>query len=131
MILITTDKGLCGGLNTNVQRLALSRYKEWQGQGEEMDLCCIGNKGFGFMQRLGANILSHVVHLGDRPQMDKLIGAVKGMLDAYTKDRVDRLTLFYTRLINTLKPAPVLQQRLPLSGQRLGAPVRSCDYLYA
>ena len=130
MILITTDKGLCGGLNTNVQRLALSRYKEWQGQGEGMDLCCIGNKGFGFMQRLGANILSHVVHLGDRPQMDKLIGAVKVMLDAYTKDRFDRLTLFYTRFINTMKQEPVMEQLLPLSGERLGAPTGSWDYLY-
>jgi F-type H+-transporting ATPase subunit gamma len=130
MILITTDKGLCGGLNTNVQRLALSRYKEWQGQGEEMDLCCIGNKGFGFMQRLGANVLSHVVHLGDRPQMDKLIGAVKVMLDGYTKDRFDRLTLFYTRFINTMKQEPVMEQLLPLSGERLGAPKGSWDYLY-
>jgi len=130
MILITTDKGLCGGLNTNVQRLALSKYKEWQGQGEEMDACCIGNKGFGFMQRLGANVLSHVVHLGDRPQMDKLIGAVKVMLDAYTKDRFDRLTLFYTRFINTMKQEPVMEQLLPLSGERLGAPTGSWDYLY-
>jgi F-type H+-transporting ATPase subunit gamma len=130
MILITTDKGLCGGLNTNVQRLALSKYKEWQGQGEEMDACCIGNKGFGFMQRLGANILSHVVHLGDRPQMDKLIGAVKVMLDAYTKDKFDRLALFYTRFINTMKQEPVMEQLLPLSGERLGAPTGSWDYLY-
>jgi len=130
MILITTDKGLCGGLNTNVQRLALSKYKEWQGQGEEMDACCIGNKGFGFMQRLGANVLSHVVQLGDRPQMDKLIGAVKVMLDAYTKDRFDRLTLFYTRFINTMKQEPVMEQLLPLSGERLGAPTGSWDYLY-
>jgi F-type H+-transporting ATPase subunit gamma len=130
MILITTDKGLCGGLNTNVQRLALSKYKEWQGQGEEMDACCIGNKGFGFMQRLGANVLSHVVHLGDRPQMDKLIGAVKVMLDAYTQDKFDRLMFFYTRFINTMKQEPVMEQLLPLSGERLGAPTGSWDYLY-
>ena len=130
MILITTDKGLCGGLNTNVQRLALSKYKEWQGQGEEMDACCIGNKGFGFMQRLGANILSHVVQLGDRPQMDKLIGAVKVMLDGYTQDRFDRVMLFYTKFINTMKQEPVMEQLLPLSGERLGAPTGSWDYLY-
>src|SRR6266850_1438954 len=79
-------------------------------------------KRIGFMQRLGANVLSHVVHLGDRPQMGKLIGAVKVMLDAYTKDRFDRLALFYTRFINTMKQEPVMEQLLPLSGERLGAP---------
>ncbi|HMH18932.1 MAG TPA: F0F1 ATP synthase subunit gamma [Burkholderiales bacterium] len=130
MILISTDKGLCGGLNTNVQRLALGKYKEWQGQGEEMDVCCIGNKGFGFMQRLGANIVSHVIQLGDRPQMDRLIGAVKVMLDAYTKDKFDRLVIFYTRFVNTMKQEPVMEQLLPLSGERLGSPEGSWDYLY-
>src|SRR5258707_15209614 len=76
MILITTDKGLCGGLNTNVQRLALSRYKEWQGQGEGLELCCIGNKGLGFMQRLAATLLSSAVLPADRPQLHKLNGPV-------------------------------------------------------
>jgi F-type H+-transporting ATPase subunit gamma len=130
IILITTDKGLCGGLNTNVQRLALARYKEWQAQGEEIDVCCIGNKGMGFMQRLGANILSHVVQLGDRPQMDKLIGAVKVMLDAYIKDRFDRLMIFYTRFVNTMKQEPVMEQLLPLTGERLGSPETLWDYIY-
>ena len=130
VILISTDKGLCGGLNTNVQRLALARYREWQDQGEEMDLCCIGNKGFGFMQRLGANIVSHVVQLGDRPQMEKLIGAVKVMLDGYTQDKFDRLMLFYTRFINTMKQEPVMEQLLPLAGEKLGVPVGAWDYIY-
>jgi F-type H+-transporting ATPase subunit gamma len=129
-IVVTTDKGLCGGLNTNIQRLALAKYKEWQGEGEEMDLCCIGNKGLGFMQRLGASVLSHVVQLGDRPQMEKLIGAVKVMLDGYTQDRFDRLMLFYTRFINTMKQEPVMEQLLPLSGERLGSPASHWDYLY-
>jgi F-type H+-transporting ATPase subunit gamma len=130
IILITTDKGLCGGLNTNVQRLALARYKEWQAQGEEMDVCCIGNKGLGFMQRLGANIVSHVVQLGDRPQMDKLIGAVKVMLDAYVEDRFDQLMIFYTRFVNTMKQEPVMEQLLPLTGERLGSPETLWDYIY-
>jgi F-type H+-transporting ATPase subunit gamma len=130
IILITTDKGLCGGLNTNVQRLALARYKEWQAQGEEMDVCCIGNKGLGFMQRLGANIVSHVVQLGDRPQMDKLIGAVKVMLDAYVEDRFDRLMIFYTRFVNTMKQEPVMEQLLPLTGERMGSPETLWDYIY-
>ncbi len=130
IIVITTDKGLCGALNTNLLRMVLAQYKEWQGQGEEVDVCAIGNKGFGFMQRLGANIVSHVIQLGDRPQMDKLIGAVKVMLDGYGSDRFDRLMLGYTRFINTMKQEPVIEQLLPLSGERLGAPETVWDYLY-
>src|SRR5687767_333233 len=83
IIVVTADKGLCGGLNTNVLRMVLSQYKEWQAQGEQIEVCAIGNKGLGFMQRLGATVVSQVIQLGDRPQMDKLIGAVKVMLDGY------------------------------------------------
>jgi len=130
LIVITTDKGLCGALNTNLLRMTLNQYKEWQAQGEEVDVCCIGNKGFGFMQRLGANIVSHAVQIGDRPNMDKLIGTIKVMLDGYTKDRFDRLIIGYTRFLNTMKQEPVLEQLLPLSGERLGAPQTAWDYLY-
>jgi len=130
LIVITTDKGLCGALNTNLLRLVLNQYKTWQSEGEEIDVCCIGNKGFGFMQRLGANIVSHAVQIGDRPQMDKLIGTIKVMLDSFTKDRFDRLIIGYTRFLNTMKQEPVLEQLLPLSGERLGAPETVWDYLY-
>jgi len=130
IIIVTTDKGLCGALNTNVLRLALTKYKEWQAAGEEIDVCCIGNKGLGFMQRLGANIVSQVTNLGDRPQLESLIGAVKTMLDGYSTDRFDQLNLFYTKFINTMKQEPVMEQLLPLSGERLGAPETSWDYLY-
>ena len=130
IIVITTDKGLCGALNTNLLRMVLNQYKEWQAQGEEIEVCAIGNKGFGFMQRIGANVVSHVTQLGDRPQMEKLIGAVKVMLDGYTTDRFDRLMLGYTRFINTMKQEPVIEQLLPLSGDRLGAPETVWDYLY-
>jgi F-type H+-transporting ATPase subunit gamma len=130
LIVVTTDKGLCGALNTNLLRLVLNQYKAWQAEGEEIDVCCIGNKGFGFMQRLGANIVSHAVQIGDRPQMDKLIGTIKVMLDGYTKDRFDRLIIGYTRFINTMKQEPVIEQLLPLSGERLGAPETVWDYLY-
>jgi F-type H+-transporting ATPase subunit gamma len=130
LIVITTDKGLCGALNTNLLRLALTQYKAWQAEGEEMDVCCIGNRGLGFMQRLGANIVSHVVQIGDRPHMEKLIGAVKVMLDGYTGDRFDRLLIAYTRFINTMKQEPVIEQLLPLSGERLGAPTSVWDYIY-
>ena len=130
IIVVTTDKGLCGALNTNLLRLALGKYKEWEAQGERIEVCAIGTKGVGFMQRLGANVASHVVQLGDRPQMEKLIGAVKVMLDGYTLDRFDRLMLFYTRFINTMKQEAVMEQLLPLSGERLGSPASLWDYLY-
>jgi len=130
LIVITTDKGLCGALNTNLLRMVLNQYKAWQTEGEEIDVCCIGNKGFGFMQRLGANIVSHAIQIGDRPQMEKLIGTLKVMLDGYTKDRFDRLVIGYTRFLNTMKQEPVLEQLLPLSGERMGAPETVWDYLY-
>jgi F-type H+-transporting ATPase subunit gamma len=95
-----------------------------------MEVCAIGNKGFGFMQRLGANVVAHITQLGDRPQMDKLIGAIKIMLDGYIQDRFDRVLIFYTRFINTMKQEPVMEQLLPLSGERLGAPAGSWDYIY-
>lgn len=130
MIVITTDKGLCGGLNTNVLRLALTEYKKLQAAGEEIDVCCLGSKGLGFMQRLGANIVSEVTGLGDRPNMEKLIGAVKVMLDGYSSDRFDRVLVFSTRFINTMRQEPTMEQLLPLAGDRLGAPESSWDYLY-
>jgi F-type H+-transporting ATPase subunit gamma len=130
LIVITTDKGLCGALNTNLLRMTLNQYKAWQADGEEIDVCALGNKGFGFMQRLGANLISHAIQLGDRPQMEKLIGAVKVMLDGYTRDRFDRLMIGYTRFINTMKQEPVIEQLLPLSGERLGAPETVWDYIY-
>ena len=130
IIIVTTDKGLCGGLNTNVLRLALGKMKEWESQGEQFEVCCIGNKGLGFMQRLRANIVSQVTGLGDTPHMERLIGAMKLMLDDYITDRVDRLVIFYTRFINTMKQEPVMEQLLPLSGERLGAPEGTWDYIY-
>jgi F-type H+-transporting ATPase subunit gamma len=130
IIVISTDKGLCGALNTNLLRMVLSQYKEWRAEGEEIDVCCIGNKGFSFMQRLGANILSQVTNMGDRPQLERLIGAVKVMLDGYGTDRFDRLMLFYTRFVNTMRQEAVMEQLLPLTGERLGAPEGSWDYIY-
>ncbi|MBM3340894.1 MAG: F0F1 ATP synthase subunit gamma [Betaproteobacteria bacterium] len=130
IIVITTDKGLCGGLNTNILRMALNQIKAWEAEGEEIEVCTIGNKGLGFMQRLGAKIESQVTGLGDQPQMEKLIGAVKVMLDGYTTDRFDRLMIFYTKFINTMKQEPVMEQLLPLSGDALGAPEGSWDYIY-
>ena len=130
IIVVTADKGLCGGLNTNVLRMALQKMRAWEAEGESFEVCCIGNKGLGFMQRVGANVVSHVTGMGDRPHMDKLIGALKIMLDGYVEDRFDRLEIFYTKFVNTMKQEPVMEQLLPLSGERLGAPEGSWDYIY-
>src|SRR5688572_38079 len=130
IIIITTDKGLCGAMNTNLLRMVLNQYKTWQSQGEEVDVCCIGAKGLAFMQRLGAHIVSHSVQIGDRPQLEKLVGTLKVMLDGYTKDRFDHLYIGYTRFINTMKQEPVVEQLLPLSGERLGSPESLWDYIY-
>jgi F-type H+-transporting ATPase subunit gamma len=130
VIVVTTDKGLCGALNTNLLRMVLAEYKAWQAQGEEIDVCTLGNRGLGFMQRLGANIVSQAVQLGDYPHMDRLIGVVKVMLDGYMSDRFDRLMIGYNRFFNTMKQEPVLEQLLPLSGERLGTPETVWDYIY-
>ena len=130
LIVVTTDKGLCGALNTNLLRAVLTQYKAWQAEGEEIEVSCIGNKGLGFMQRLGANIVSQVVQIGDQPNIERLIGAVKVMLDGYQEDRFDRLMIAYNRFVNTMKQEPVIEQLIPLTGERIGAPEGTWDYIY-
>ena len=130
MIVVTTDKGLCGALNTNVLRMALAQYKAWQEEGEEIDVCCIGSKGVGFMQRLGANIVAEVRGLGDTPRMETILGAVKVVLDGYNEDRFDRVVLFYNKFVNTMKQEATIEQLLPVKGESLGIPDGSWDYIY-
>jgi F-type H+-transporting ATPase subunit gamma len=130
IIVVTTDKGLCGALNTNLLRPVLTQYKEWQAQGEEIEVCALGNKGLGFMQRLGAKIVSQVTQLGDRAQLEKLIGPVKVVTDAFVAGHTDRVMIAYNRFVNTMKQEPVIEQLLPLSGERLGAPETVWDYIY-
>jgi F-type H+-transporting ATPase subunit gamma len=130
IIVVTSDKGLCGGLNTNVLRLALNSMKAWEGEGKGVSVTAIGNKGFGFMNRIGAKIQSHVVGLGDTPHMEKLIGPVKVMLDAYINGEIDQLHICYTKFINTMKQEPVCEQLLPLSGEQIGSPEGYWDYIY-
>jgi len=130
IIIVTTDKGLCGALNTNLLRIVLGEYKQWQAQGEEIEVCALGSKGLGFMQRLGANVVSHAVQLGDRPTVDRLVGPVKVMTDAFMAGHTDRVMIGYNRFVNTMKQEPVIEQLLPLSGERLGAPETVWDYIY-
>ena len=131
LIVITTDKGLCGGLNTNVLRVALNNLKEWEGKGvTDIRVTAIGSKGLGFMQRLGAKVVSNVTHLGDTPHLDKMIGPVKVMLDAFQAGELDAVYIVYTRFLNTMKQEPVLEQLLPLSGEQLRQTEHGWDYIY-
>jgi len=135
LILVTTDKGLCGGLNTNIQRAALARIKQWHADGVKVQATAIGNKGFGFLQRLRANIVSHTVQLGDTPNLERLIGPVKVQLDAYARSEVDAVHLAYSRFINTMKQETVIEQLLPLSADRFAQSEEerrayAWDYLY-
>ena len=115
LIVVTSDKGLCGGLNTNVLRLVVTQMKQWEAAGVGIDVTAFGNKGFGFMQRLGANIESHLTGMGDAPHLDKLIGPIKIMLDAYMAGKIDALHIVYNRFINTMKQEPTITQLLPLA----------------
>ena len=132
LIVVTTDKGLCGGLNTNVLRSVTTKLRELQDQGMAMEAVAIGNKGLGFLNRVGAKVVSHVTQLGDRPHLDKLIGPVKVLLDAYAEGRINAVYLSYTKFINTVKQEPVVEQLLPLKADALQADAgqHSWDYIY-
>ena len=118
-IVVTTDKGLCGGLNTNVLRAVTNKMKEVQSAGGTIHTVAIGNKGFGFLNRIGATVVSHATQLGDAPQLEKLIGPVKVMLDAFVEGKLDAVYLCYTKFINTMKQEPMVEALLPLSASRL------------
>jgi len=119
LILVSTDKGLCGGLNTNIQRLLLARFRKWEAEGVRFQACAIGAKGLAFLQRLGADVISHIVQLGDRPHLERLIGPLKPLLDGYGQGRLGAVYLAYSRFVNTMRQEPVLEQLLPLSADRL------------
>ncbi len=135
LILITTDKGLCGGLNTNIQRAVLAKVKELNAAGVQLAATAIGNKGYGFLQRLNANIVSHYVQLGDRPHLVELIGPIKVLLDLYIAGQIDVIYVAGSRFINTMKQEPVIVQLLPLTDDKLAQSdeekrAYSWDYIY-
>jgi F-type H+-transporting ATPase subunit gamma len=135
-VVVTTDKGLCGGLNTNVLRGVTAKLRELQAAGVSNQAVAIGNKGLGFLNRIGAKVVSHVTQLGDTPHLDKLIGPVKVLLDAYARGEVSTVYLCYTRFINTMKQEPVVEVLLPLSAAKMQAetqasgPQHGWDYIY-
>ena len=136
LILVTTDKGLCGGMNTNVLRATLQKLKDLEASGTSIEATAIGSKGLGFLNRLRAKVVSNVVQLGDTPHLEKLIGAIKVQLDEYSEGKLSAVYLAYTRFVNTMKQEPVIEQLLPLSAERLEAnddgttPKSAWDYIY-
>jgi len=140
VVVITTDKGLCGGLNTNLLRLVLAQHKQWKARGIEAEYCTIGNKGFGFVNRMGGQIVSQVVNYGDRPSLERLIGPVKMLVDGYLEGRLDEVHIFSNRFINTMKQEPVQGTIIPVpmewatpEGEVLGKDevgAGNWDYLY-
>ena len=131
-IVVTTDKGLCGGMNTNVLRAVTGKLRELEGQGVKAEAVAIGNKGLGFLNRIGAKVVSQAVQLGDTPHLERLIGPVKVLLDAYAEGRLSAVYLCYTQFINTMKQEPVVEQLLPLVAEKMKADAGQpgWDYLY-
>ncbi len=136
LIVVTTDKGLCGGLNTNLLRIVTTKLRETQTEGMTAQAVAIGGKGLGFLNRVGASVVSHVTHLGDKPHLDKLIGPVKVLLDAYVKGEVSSVHLCYNKFVSTMKQEPVLEQLLPLSASKMAGESKAdgqqhaWDYIY-
>jgi F-type H+-transporting ATPase subunit gamma len=132
MVVVTTDKGLCGGLNTNLLRAATTKLRELESAGQKTDVVAIGGKGFGFMNRVGAKVVAHATQLGDQPHIETLIGPVKVLLDAYAEGKLSAVYLAYTKFINTMKQEVVVQQLLPLKADDMVTDKsgHSWDYLY-
>ena len=135
-ILVTTDKGLCGGLNSNLFRQITLRLRDTQSEGKTPLTVAIGGKGLGFLNRIGAKVISHVTHLGDKPHLDKLIGPVKVLLDAYIKGEVSAVYLSYNKFVSTMRQEPVLELLLPLSAAKMQEETKASgtqaawDYIY-
>jgi len=138
-IVVTTDKGLCGGLNTNVLRLVLAQHKAWRAKGIEVDYVAIGSKGLGFLQRMGGNILASVTQLGDRPHVDRMVGPVKTLIDEYVAGRVDEVHIYFTTFRTTMSQearhgmiVPIPEQWRTSAGEVRKAELSdgSWDYIY-
>ena len=131
-IVVTTDKGLCGGMNTNVLRMMTQKTRELEAAGNKIEAVAIGNKGLGFLNRVGVKIVSHAIQIGDTVHLDKLIGPIKVMLDRYEEGELDAVYICYTRFINTMKQVPMVEQLLPLTADKLEGDKSShaWDYIY-
>jgi F-type H+-transporting ATPase subunit gamma len=130
MIVVTTDKGLCGAMNTNVLRAVTHKLAELGASGVQAEVTAIGSKGLGFLSRIGAKVVSQVVQLGDTPHLEMLLGPVKVLLDSYQSGDLDAVYVFYTRFINTMAQDPVMDQLLPLAPVEADKGSPGWDYLY-
>ncbi|MBX9831974.1 MAG: F0F1 ATP synthase subunit gamma [Burkholderiaceae bacterium] len=136
LIVVTTDKGLCGGLNTNLLRQVTGKLRDTQAAGKTARAVAIGSKGLGFLNRVGAQVVSHVTQLGDRPHLDKLIGPVKVLIDAYVAGEVSAVHVCYNKFVSTMRQEPVVEQLLPLSAEQMASDSKAdggnhaWDYLY-
>ncbi len=129
-IIVTSDRGLCGGLNGNLFRQALRQFQKWEGEGAELELCVIGGKGVGFFSRIGGKVVGQVSALGDAPQLEQLIGTIKIMLDAYDEGRVDQVFLMYNEFVNRMTQKPNFEQLLPLPPSEGAEFKHHWDYIY-
>jgi F-type H+-transporting ATPase subunit gamma len=130
VIIVSTDRGLCGGLNINLFKQVITAMKNWHTDGVEIDLTLIGSKSNAFFKRLGGNVVATSVGLGDAPSIIELIGTVKVMLDAYAEARIDRLYVAYNKFINTMTQTPVLEQLIPVQGREDKELESHWDYIY-
>ena len=129
-IVISSDRGLCGGLNVNLFKNMVGAMKQWREQSVEMDICTVGGKAGMFFKRLGGNVVARVTHLGDAPRIADLIGTVKVMLDAYDAGSIDRLYLVYNDFINTMSQKPRVEQLLPIVASDEVQLKHHWDYIY-
>jgi F-type H+-transporting ATPase subunit gamma len=129
-IVVSTDKGLCGGLNVNMFRVLLRDMTEWHGKGIEIDLCLLGNKAVSFFRSVGGNVLAALNGVGEVPSMSDLIGQVRVMLDAYENGSIDRLYIVSNEFVNTMTQTPVIRQLLPLDAAEDQTFAHRWDYLY-
>ncbi|NDU85934.1 MAG: ATP synthase F1 subunit gamma [Ferrovum sp.] len=130
LILVTSDKGMCGGLNTRLFRLVAQHLHEWTSLGQEVEVCALGNQGLSFVRRMGLPVVSQAVGLGDLPLMERLVQPVGVLLQSFREGRIDEVHLAYSHFANVLVQRPLVEPLLPLTGERLGAPEGIWDYLY-
>ena len=131
LIVVSTDRGLCGGLNTNLFKATIAAMQQWRGQGAEIDVCTIGTKAFQFFRRLKGNVVAHVSHLGDSPRFEDVLGPVKVMADAFAEERVDAIYLVYNEFVNTMSQKPKIERLVPITSEvQDAAPVHRWDYIY-
>lgn len=131
VILVSSDRGLCGGLNTNLFRTALTRMRDWDSQGIAIDLCVIGQKGASFFANAGANIIGQATQMGDAPRLENLIGVIKLMTDSYEQGNIDALYLLSNSFVNTMTQRPTLEKMLPIKAEELDDTLKHhWDYIY-